>query len=159
MKYRFCILCAVVCCAMLTVAAPYAAAAEQAAKPLADRPIRTADRTTSVAVVHEGSDVVGTRVAFQLKNVFNTSSLFTLAEKDGPKLKVYLSTLAEFPSRPGIASAYSVVWVFSQSEGTLGFLLARDVGLVSPDDVDGLVTKLAERTDGIAARYAYLFTK
>ena len=162
MRHRFFLLCIGVaaCFAVLvSLSAPCAAAAEPSAKPLVDRPIPAADRTTRVMIVHEGSDVVGTKLAFHLKNVFNTSSLFTLTETKGSRLKVYLSSVAEFPSRPGIASAYSVVWAFSQSEGTLDFLLARDVGLVSPDDVDALVTKIAERTDGLAARYAYLFTK
>ena len=131
-----------------------------AVQTVADTPAHVqTDRTTAVLVEHEGTDTLGAKLAFQLKETFNTSSLFTLTGKDGPKIKVYLSTAAEFPARPHIASAYSVVWAFSQADGTLSFLLAHDVGFVFAEELGGLVAKLAERTDGIAAKYAYLFAK
>ena len=139
-----------------------ASAAQQnpPAKPVADSPAPVkADRTTPVAVEHEGTDTLGAKFAFQLKDAFNSSSLFTLTGKDAPKLKVFISTVAEFPSRPAIASAYSIVWTFSQAEGTLSFLLAREVGLVTAEDLAALVAKTAERTDGVAAKYSYLFAK
>lgn len=138
-----------------------AEAAEAApAKPVADKPVEVkADRTTAVAVEHEGTDTLGAKLAFQLKGTFNASSLFTLTEKDAPKLKVVISTMTEFPSRPNIASVYGVVWAFSQAEGTLSFMLAREVGVVNAEDLDALIAKLAERTDGIAAKYSYLFKK
>lgn len=142
-------------------AAPYAQAANApSAKPVADKPAAVkADRSIPVMVEHEGTDTLGAKFAFQLKGAFNVSSLFTLTEKDEPKIKVLISTVAEFPARPSIASAYSVVWAFSQADGTLNFLLFREVGLVTPEELDALVTKVAERTDGVAAKYAYLFAK
>lgn len=143
------------------LAAPAVFAAETAApKPVADKPVvSNTERTTSVAVEHDGTDTLGAKLSFQLKGAFNGSSLFTLTDKDVPKLKVVITTAAEFPSRPNIASVYGVVWAFSQAEGTLSFLLAREVGVVNAEDLDGLVAKIAERTDGIAARYNYLFKK
>ena len=140
---------------------PCAYAADAApAKPVADKPAEVkTDRTTAVAVDHEGTDTLGAKLAFQLKGAFNGSSLFTLTEKDAPKLKVVITTAAEFPSRPNIASVYSVVWAFSQAEGTLSFMLAREVGVVNAEDLDALIAKIAERTDGIAAKYSYLFKK
>lgn len=143
------------CCAQASFAAESAPA-----NALADKPAEVkVDRTTAVAVDHEGTDTLGAKLAFQLKGAFNASSLFTLTEKDTPKLKVVLTTAAEFPSRPNIASVYSVVWAFSQAEGTLNFMLAREVGVFGAEDLDAAVAKLAERTDGIAAKYGYLFKK
>ncbi len=142
---------------LLTAQLALAAAPQQPAKPVADKPASTNERSTTVAVEHEGTDTLGSKLAFQLKDGFNKSSLFALSEKDGPKIKVLLSTVAEFPSRPNIASAYAVVWVFSQAEGTLSFTLAREVGLVTAEELDALVAKLAERTDGVAVKYGYLF--
>ena len=130
-----------------------------APQSVADKPVTQPDRTTAVMVEHEGTDTLGAKLAFQLKGLFNTSSLFTLTGKDVSKIKVFLTTTAEFPSRPHIASVYSVTWTFSQAEGTLSFLLTRDVGLVTPEELDSLVATIAERTDGIAAKYAYLFSK
>ena len=131
-----------------------------AGTPVADKPVAVqVDRSTAVMVEHEGTDTLGAKFAFQLKGAFNTSSLFTLTELDAPKLKVFITTAAEFPSRPQIASVYSIAWAFSQAEGTLSFLLAREVGVVSAEEVDFLVARTAERTDGFAAKYAYLFAK
>lgn len=128
-----------------------------AAASLPDLPATDADRTTAVAVEYEGTDSIGARLALRLKEHFNTASLFTLTEKDVPKMRVLLSTKAEFPSRPGVGSAYAVVWVFSQSEGTLRHYLAREIGLVTADDVDALALKIVERTDGLGVKYGYLF--
>ena len=129
-------------------------------KPLADKPARDpVNHSTAVTLEHEGTDTLGAKLAFQLKGTFNTSSLFTLTDKDEPKLKLFITTTAEFPSRPHIASVYSIVWAFSQGEGTLNFLLAREVGVADAGELDAIVAKTAERTDGIAVRYGYLFAK
>lgn len=134
-----------------------AQAADAAPKAVADKPAPGVDRAVQVAVEHEGTDSLGARLAFRLKDTFNSSSLFVLSEKDAPKIRVLLSTMPEFPSRPSVGSAYSVVWVFSQSEGTLRHYLAREVGVVTAEGVEDLVAHIAERTDGISVRYGYLF--
>ncbi len=137
--------------------ASVALAAEAAPKAVADKPAPHVDRAVQVAVELEGTDSLGARLAFRLKDTFNASSLFVLSEKDAPKIRVLLSTTPEFPSRPSVGSAYSVVWVFSQSEGTLRHYLAREVGVVTAESVEDLVAHIAERTDGISVRYGYLF--
>ena len=126
---------------------------------VADTPSALGSRSTVVAVEHDGSDTIGAQLSFELKGLFNRSSLFKLSEKDGPKIRLLLSTSSEFPSRPHIASAYAAVWTFSQGEGTLSFFLSREVGLVGADEVDSLAARLAEKTDGIAVRYGYLLQR
>lgn len=159
-RVRF-LFCAVAIAAMTCVSLPASAAQQPAAAaPVADTPAELkVDRATAVMVEHEGTDTLGAKLAFQLKGAFNASPLFTLSEKDVPKLKVALSTMAEFPSRQNIASVYSIVWAFSQGEGTLSFLLAREVGVVTVEELDALVARTAERSDGIAAKYNYLFSR
>ncbi len=165
MRYVSAFLFSLMAMLVLCFAAPIAGNAADSARaaagaPVADKPAAVqADRSTPVMVEHEGTDTLGAKFAFQLKGAFNTSTLFALTEQDAPKLKVFITTTAEFPSRPHIASAYSIVWAFSQAEGTLSFLLAREVGLVTAEELDSLVAKTAERTDGFAAKYAYLFAK
>ena len=127
------------------------------AKAQPDAPAKTETRNTAVAVVHEGADSIGARLATRLKERFNASNLFKLEERDQPKMRLLLNTTAEFSSRPGAGSVYSVTWVFSQSEGHLAYLLARDLGVLTAEDVDALTDSLVERTDGIGARYGYLF--
>lgn len=113
-----------------------------------------------VGVVMDGSDSLGARLSTRLKERFNQSSLFQLnadEEKDTPELRLLLNTAPEFPGRPSVGSVYSVCWVFSQGKGYLGYLLARELGTVNADDLDALVDRLVERTDGIAAKYANLW--
>ena len=144
----------------IAAAATPQAATQQAGKPVQDKPEKGADRVTVISVTLEGTDSIGARLGTSLKERFNKSSLFTLnddEEKDQPKLYVMLETKAEFPDRPGVGSVYSVCWVFKQGKGYLGYLLARELGTVSYDEVGGLVDKLVERTDGIAAKYSNLW--
>lgn len=129
----------------------------QAGKAQADKPVKTQVRVTSVAVVNEGTDSIGARLATRLKETFNQSNLFVLNEKDEPKLQLLIMTQPEFPGRPHVGSVYSVCWVFKQGEGYLGFLLSREVGTLNMEEVDELVAKLVERTDGIAAKYENLW--
>lgn len=141
----------------LSLAVPAPAAEVQPGKATPDKPAKSAERSTVITVIHEGTDSIGARLSTRLKETLNASNLFQLNEKDMPKLRLLLSTASEFPDRPGVGSVYSVTWVFSQSENNLGYLLARDLGAVSADEVDALTNKLVERTDGLAVKYRYLF--
>lgn len=151
------------CFWLVLLACPALAAAPatpQAGKAVQDAPQKGVDRTTTVSVQIDGSDSIGARLSTRLKERFNQSSLFRLnadEEKDAPELRLLLSTAPEFPGRPGVGSVYGVCWVFSQGKGYLGYLLAREVGTVNADDLDALVDKLVERTDGIAAKYGNLW--
>ena len=151
-------------CVLALTGVPFAAttqaASPQAGKPVQDKPEKTVDRVTTVSVSLEGTDSIGARLGTRLKERFNQSSLFTLnddEEKDIPKLYVMVSTQPEFAGRPAVGSVYSVCWVFKQGRGYLGYLLARDLGTINVEDVEGLVDKLVERTDGIAAKYNSLW--
>lgn len=134
-------------------------AADTPKSDLPDKPVRMTERNTPIAVEFEGSDSLGSRLSTRIKEVFNSSNLFSLSEKDTPKLRMLISTTPEFPSRPGVGSAYAVVWVFSQSDTTLRHYLTREVGVLTPDEINDVASKLIERTDGLAVRYGYLFNK
>ncbi len=127
------------------------------AEPAPDTPAKVNQRETQISVNHTGSDNAGTRLATRLKELFNASNLFQLNETNSPKIRILLVSKAEFADRPNVGSIYSITWVFSQSEGHLGYLLAQEVDVLSPEDVDRVAAKLLERTDGLAVKYAYLF--
>lgn len=122
-------------------------------------PVAPASNAVRVAVEHEGTDTVGSRLSFQMKEVFNTSSQFALSDADTPKLILMISTEPEFTSRPSVGSAYSAVWAFSQGSTTFPLYLAREVGTVGSDGIADLAQRLAERTRGIAAKFSYLLNK
>lgn len=151
-------LCLSLClCGALAFPALAAEPQKTSSPPIADKPVRITERNTPVAVEFEGTDSIGSRLATRIKEAFNSSNLFSLTEKDTPKFRVLLSTTPEFTSRPGVGSAYSVVWVFSQSDSTLRHYLTREVGVLTPDEVNDVAAQIIERTDVLAARYGYLF--
>lgn len=156
MKRSMCMLVAALCLAA-AFALPALAADPKDKAAVPDKPAQAAQRSTPVAVEFEGTDSIGSRLATRVRELFNGSNLFSLTDKDMPKIRLLISTKAEFPSRPGVGSVYSVVWVFSQSESILRHFLVREVGVLTPDEVDDLAAKLVERTDGLAVRYGYLF--
>ena len=118
-----------------------------------NKPTRITERNTPVAVEYEGNDSIGSRLATRVKETLNSSNLFSLT----PKIRILIATQPEFKDRPGVGSAYAVVWVFSQSENILRHYLTREVGVVTPDEINGLAAKLVEETDSLATRYGYLF--
>lgn len=150
--------CLVVAGMLFALTAPVSAAEpKKSEEAIPDKPTRMTERHTPVAVEFEGTDSIGSRLSTRIKEVLNSSNLFTLTEKDTPKIKVLIATTPEFPSRPGVGSAYAVVWLFSQSDSTLRHFLVREVGVLTPDEVNDVAAKIVEKTDALAIRYGYLF--
>ena len=136
------------------VAAPGAAKKEIPDKPAAPKQIET---RTPVFVEHHGSDNVGGRLAYHLKETMEKSALFRLTSKDEKKLKAILFSKDEFNGRPNMSSIYTVVWAYSENEGTLKYYLASDVGLVHAASVKEEAEALAGRTHEVLSSYGYLF--
>lgn len=110
-----------------------------------------------IAILHEGADSLGAKLSYQLKEMFNAGTLFALNDKDEPKLQMLISTVTEFPSRPGVGSLYCVVWTYSERPTALSNYLAQEVGVVTPENLADLADKLASRTSGLAAKHSYIF--
>lgn len=110
----------------------------------------------AVYVELQGTDTIGSKLAYQLRERFNTSSQFLLTDKDQPKLQIIVATTPEFASRPEVGSAYSVTWLYYASTRSYSSYLTLEVGTVSGDAVEGLVDRLVEHTTGIAAKYSHL---
>ncbi len=135
-----------------------AAANENSAK-LAE--IRAAMKAgaTPITVEHEGNDSLGAKLVMLLREQFNTGTLLVLNDADVPKLQVLISTAPEFPSRQAVGSVYSVIWVYSERSNVLSNYLAHESGILTPEDIDSLASRLASRTAGLAAKHSYIFKK
>ena len=120
-------------------------------------PAKVEMRRTQVSVSHEGLDTIGIKLATRLKELFNASNLFTLNEKNITKMRIIITSKAEFKDRPHVGSVYSLLWVFSQNDENLGYLLAQDVNVLSNEDIDDVANKIVSRTDGLAVKFGYLF--
>lgn len=115
---------------------------------------RKLERRTPVVVEFEGNDTIGTTLFTRLQNKVNSTN--PAAPEREAKFRILLSTAAEFPSRPGVGSVYTVVWTLALSEGSMEYYLVRDLGVVTPDTVDEVVSRIISRTEGVSARYGYL---
>ena len=67
-----------------------AAEAPKQKTPLPDTPKPITERNTPIAVEFEGTDSLGSRLTTRVKEVFNASNLFSLTDKDTPKLRLSL---------------------------------------------------------------------
>lgn len=150
----------------LVLLAGFPAAAQESNQPLAapredipDKPTTTEKKESKiiVSVEHDGADNVGGRLAYHLKELFDRSSLFTLSTSDERKLKVILRTREEFAGRPNMSSAYAAVFVYSETEGTLKYLLSSEVGFVHSASVKEDAEVLAGKAHEIYSKYSYLF--
>ncbi len=121
-----------------------------------NKPKKPVQHNTPIAVIFEGTDSIGSKLSTQIKELMNASNLFTLTEKDTPKIRIIISTKSEFSQRPGIGSVYTIVWLFSQSDTTLKHYLLHEVGLVTADEVNQIAAKIVEQTDNLSIRYNYL---
>lgn len=133
--------------------APAPAAPAPAAAPVQETKVTG----TPVLVEHTGSDILGARLAFALKEILARSAQFRVTAGNEKKLLVLLGTKEEFPGRPGLGSVYTAVFCYSESEATLKYHLDNTGGVVQADGVDDLARLLANRTAEVAARFAYLY--
>lgn len=155
------------CAASFAAQSPVRAPAESESNPAADMDSAKAAAARAVikasaapiAVEHEGTDSLGVRLVYLLKENFNAGTLFALTDKEQPKLQLLLTSFPEFPSRPGVGSVYSAVWIYSEGSNVLSYYLARESGLITPEALPDLADKLAARSAGIAAKHAYIFEK
>lgn len=165
---RLAVLAALFALALMVV--PAAGQAQQQAKPapeakpegqaIPDTPKRDMGvdgRRTPVAIEHADTDVVGTRLAYHLKELLGRSSLMNLTTKDEKKLVLVIRTREEFTGRPAVSSIYSVAWLYSAKDGALRYFLSADTGIVDAVTLEQTVEALLVKTDKMAATYGYLF--
>lgn len=129
----------------------------QAGRPAKDSPAPAHARVTAVSVELDGTDSIGAQLGMRVKERFNGSSLFRLDESRKRTLRLLISTRPEFAERPHVGSVYAICWTFSEGDGYLDFLLARELGTVSAPEIDALVARILERSDGIAVKYGSLW--
>ena len=115
------------------------------------------DQKYPVMVIHEDTDDLGRRLTFNLREVFNKSSLFRLSGYNEQKIQIILSTRQEFKGRPNISSIYTIIWLFSSGEGMLNHYLDSETGFIDFRTVEDLAETLAAKTDEVVSQYAYLF--
>jgi len=144
---------------LLAPAALWAQEGNASLKNIPDTPAtpQLNERSTPVSIDHQGQDNVGTRLVFHLKEIFAKSPLFALSAKDERKVRLVIRSQEEFADRPNTTSLVSLVWLYSENEGTLKYYLDGSVELVHSATVREQAEALASRTHDIAAKYSYLF--
>lgn len=144
-------------CAISFTSAALADQSKVAANVDNTAPAKTAKtNATPVYIEYEGTDTIGANLAFQLRERFNTSSLFLLTDKEQPKFVLLLRTEPEFECRPGAGSVYSLTWLYFEKKTTYNSYLQQELGVVTADTINATVTRVVDHTTGVAARYGSL---
>jgi len=76
----------------------------------------------AVEVDHTGQDIVGSRLAYQVKEGIRRSGGLRLTSIDEPRLIIYLVTMDEFNDTPGTATIFSYALVSKGTEGPRYFI-------------------------------------
>jgi len=156
------------CCCVIFVAflvflvVPCLAADQPAAQPKQAPPgqeqgLGEEDRARlPVLVEHDGTDPVGLRLAFHLKETFQKSGRFRLAGPEERHFSLRLVTREQFKDRPHLGSVYALVWRYVESREVLSHFLEEHLGFVDADVVAQEAEVIAAKTDRVRGRYGYL---
>jgi len=109
-----------------------------------------------VLIEHDGTDPVGLRLAFYLKETFQKSSLFRLAGPEEKHFSLRLVTREQFRDRPYLGSVYALVWRYVESREVLAYSLGERLGFADADAVAQEAEVIAAETDRIKGRFGYL---
>lgn len=109
-----------------------------------------------VLIEHDGTDPVGLRLGFHLKETFLKSGLFRLAGAEERHFSLRLITREQFKDRPYLGSVYALVWRYVENREVLAYSLGERLGFVDADIVAQEAEVIAAETDRIKGRYGYL---
>jgi len=109
-----------------------------------------------VLVEHDGTDPVGLRLAFHLKETFQRSGLFRLAGPEEKHFSLRLVTREQFKDRPYLGSVYALVWRYVGSRDVLAHSLEERLGFVDADIVAQEAEVIAAETNRVRERFGYL---
>lgn len=138
-------------------------AAKEKPAPLEQAPDKAdkSDPQTSllppVSIEHGDADPVGTRLAYQVKELVGRSSLMRLSTKDEKKIVLVMKTSEEFTGRPAVSSIYSAIWLYSAKTGSLRYYLTSQTGIADAASLNQTVESILTQTDKVAETYSYLF--
>lgn len=102
-----------------------------------------------IYVDHSGADLIGRRLAFQIKEVINNSSSMTTTYlKSDATIIINLITMEDFNSE-GYLSIYSVSWLTHNSEGCVFnyVFLSSTIGYTGTERVNECAEGLVADTD------------
>lgn len=104
-----------------------------------------------VEVVNTGSDSVGQRLVYFLKEGIRKSSSMTLTLDDRSRMQVHFASLDPDSRSPGRASAYSVVVAWKNPQQHIPLFLSHFVGYCGGAGVrecaDSMVANISEQSE------------
>ncbi len=109
-----------------------------------------------LAIKAYGTDPLGQKLAFLLKENFNKSSFFIPAGKKEKRIILRVDTLNEFSGRPGLSSVYVFTWLFSESEETIPYFLENVIGTLRASEMEECVQKILVQTTSLMEKFDYL---
>ena len=110
-----------------------------------------------LAIEAHGTDPIGQKLVFLLKENFNKSSFFVPATKKEKRILLRVNTLNEFPGRLGLSAVYVFSWLFSESEETIPYFLDNTIGIVDSSQLEKCAQQILIHTTEVMEHFHYLF--
>lgn len=108
-------------------------------------PVSAQDFVVPIKIDHKGDDRVGRSFAYEIREQFRESEVFTVSS-EYPRMTLNLLTLAsnEYPT----STKYSVTWTFEESEDTvLPRLMDHQLGTVRQNRLESSARDLVATSD------------
>lgn len=104
---------------------------------------------TKVKIVHIGSDNIGERLSYDVKELVNLSSRFTLIENtEEPHAVVLIETMAKDPDNPQWASIFSII-VLLKGKNMPAFYVDSTIGFTGINTVSTSAKNIMSRIASI----------
>lgn len=104
---------------------------------------------TKLKIIHSGSDSLGERLSYDLKELVNLSSRFKLIENtEDPHIIVLIETMAKDPDNPQWASIYSMIVLLKSKDMPL-FYINSTIGYTGVNTVSTAAKNIMSRIANI----------
>ena len=100
------------------------------------------------------NDTVGRSLVYEVKEEFRSSSGFNLVDSDENMLKLIIYTMPKSESNPGLATIYSVTWVFIPKEAIFPLYLDGSMGYAGRSVVESSARGIVAATDELISTIA-----
>lgn len=104
---------------------------------------------TKLKIMHTGSDNLGERLSYDVKELVNLSSRFTLIENtEEPHVVVLIETMAKDPDNPQWASIFSIIVLFKGRDFP-AFYVDSTIGFTGMNTVPTVAKNIMSRIASI----------
>jgi hypothetical protein len=109
-----------------------------------------------IELQHTGDDIVGSRLAYYVKEGLRKSSGLTLSDDSDYRIQLSIVTLDPSSNKDGYSTVYSAVWKLKFPTQLYPFFLNQSVGTCGSRRIEDVADGLVADTDKLATDFVRL---